>query len=375
MVKRRSIEVGMRVLEQGKYQFDYIDADGVRRRPKFYGSRALADNERRLIQDTLEEGRNPANSERRVLDAIEGYLAHYRGKGIRTVRSRIDNHVAPHWGRKYLQAIDREAVQEWVDKVLDVGGRSPATVDAIYSAFSGVMTYARGKRWIVDTPCVAIDRPAISSRKAPAGAVAMVQAIIPKMPPQYQAMAWVAAGAGLRPAEVRGLAVEDIDIEGCVVHVWRQLESGGFHVSPTFDTPKGSKGKDRTRDVHVHPHMIECLEKHLASHHVSNTWTDHKGKRISLVFTNEGWPVGVDRLQRAWSDAWEDARVTEGDDLAHFHDLRHVYGDLLADAGTPTFHMKAQMGHRNITSTEKYVSSPERRTVAAESTARLFTVS
>jgi integrase len=55
-------------------------------------------------------------------------------------------------------------------------------------------------------------------------------------------------------------------------------------------------------------------------------------------------------IKRGW------AKITTAAGLAdfHFHDLRHVFGNTLSDAGVPLAMLGALLGHSNSRTTERY---------------------
>ncbi|WP_234312677.1 hypothetical protein [Streptomyces sp. NRRL F-5065] len=90
---------------------------------------------------------------------------------------------------------------------------------------STVFTSALEDRVIRANPCSArsVRAPRLEPRKVKPWPAERIMDVRSALPDRYQALVNVAAGCGLRQGEVFGLAVEDVDFLGGVVHVVRQV--------------------------------------------------------------------------------------------------------------------------------------------------------
>jgi integrase len=79
------------------------------------------------------------------------------------------------------------------------------------------------------------------------------------LPRQYQILIDIGAGAGLRHGEALGLSAEDVDLEGGILHVRRQVRPVGGKL--VFSLPKGNK----TRTVPLSGYLVARLEAHMAA--------------------------------------------------------------------------------------------------------------
>jgi integrase len=117
------------------------------------------------------------------------------------------------------------------------------------------------------------------------------------LPDRYQALVNVAAGCGLRQGEGFGLAVEDVDFLGGVVHVVRQVTL--LRPSrPVFAPPKGGK----EREVPLPESVAFALAGHLKRHpaaRITLPWKTLDGPPVtaSLIFTGTmGLPLDRNRF-------------------------------------------------------------------------------
>lgn len=154
------------------------------------------------------------------------------------------------------------------------------------------------------------------------------------LPDRYQALVNVAAGCGLRQGEAFGLAVEDVDFLGGVVHVVRQVKL--LRLSrPVFAPPKGGK----EREVPLPESVAFALAGHLKRHpavRITLPWKTLDGPPVtaSLIFTGTmRLPLDRNRIDdRVWRPALRATGVETGRDNG-MHALRHFYASVLLDAG------------------------------------------
>ncbi|MGJ5753095.1 phage integrase family protein [Streptomyces puniciscabiei] len=168
------------------------------------------------------------------------------------------------------------------------------------------------------------------------------------LPNRYQALVNVAAGFGLRQGEAFGLAVEDVDFLGGVVHVVRQVKL--LRLSrPVFAPPKGGK----EREVPLPESVAFALAGHLKRHpaaRITLPWKTLDGPPVtaSLIFTGPmGLPLDRNRFNdRVWRPALRAAGVETGRDNG-MHALRHFYASVLLDAGESIKALSEYLGHHD----------------------------
>lgn len=130
----------------------------------------------------------------------------------------------------------------------------------------------------------------------------------------------LAIHTGLRQGEILKLEWKDIDFQAESIHV-RDTKSG------------------HNRFVPMNARVIEELK--------SLTRT----KAARFVFPGEGATGHLVEIKRAWTTALKTAGIKG----FCFHDLRHTAGSRLAEAGAHPNTIKEILGHRQLSTTERYM--------------------
>ncbi|MFE5817233.1 tyrosine-type recombinase/integrase [Streptomyces sp. NPDC056479] len=167
------------------------------------------------------------------------------------------------------------------------------------------------------------------------------------MPDPYQALVSVAAGLGLRQGEAFGLAVEDVDFLGGVVHVVRQVKLLQRH-RPVFAPPKGGK----ERDVPLPEPVAFALAAHLKRHPLRRSpcrgrpSMAHRSQRRCSSRVPPPWPWIATASMTAWRSALRAVDVETGRDNG-MHALRDFYASVLLDAGESVKALSEYLGHHD----------------------------
>ncbi|HET8944447.1 MAG TPA: site-specific integrase [Dehalococcoidia bacterium] len=178
---------------------------------------------------------------------------------VSTVSRRVRNQILPYLGGLPLRQIKVDSLRKWLAD-LD-GVISPGTAVVVWGYLSNILDCAVDDERIPKNPCRAktIKAPSKPPNKARAWTRQRVKAVQDALPAQYQILVDIGAGAGLRQGEALGLAVDDVDLVGGVIHVRRQIRSVDGKL--VFSLPKGNK----TRTVPVSDHLAARIEAHMAS--------------------------------------------------------------------------------------------------------------
>ncbi|MFK4108865.1 tyrosine-type recombinase/integrase [Streptomyces sp. NPDC002176] len=190
-----------------------------------------------------------------------------------SVESRLRLHAIPYLGMRPMGSFTPSHLRAWL-RTLEDRGLSAGYRRGIFAHVSTVFTAAVEDRVIRVNPCSArsVQAPRLEPRKVRPWSAEQVKNVPAALPDRYQAMVTLAAGCGLRQGELFGMAVEDVDFLGGLLHVVRQVEllrlcrpvfapprvegSGTFpgrsrwrsrwHVSSTATRPSGSRCPGRT---------------------------------------------------------------------------------------------------------------------------------
>ncbi|MFB8114259.1 tyrosine-type recombinase/integrase, partial [[Kitasatospora] papulosa] len=201
-----------------------------------------------------------------------------------SVEMRLRLHALPHIGKRPIGSFNPTHIRLWM-RILEDAGLSAAYRRGIFAHVSTVFTAAVEDRLIRANPCRArsVKAPRLDPRKVKPWSADRVMAVRAALPERYRALVDPAAGCGLRQGEVFGLAVEDVDFLGGVVHVVRQVKL--LHNRPVFAPPKGGK----EREVPLPESIAFALAGHLTQYpaaEVTLPWKSLDGPPItaSLIF-------------------------------------------------------------------------------------------
>jgi integrase len=249
-----------------------------------------------------------------------------------------------------VRALRPSTIQAWLK------GRSeylrPATVRAVHSHLVAILSAAVDDSLIAKSPCAARSvRPPVRDReKLVPWPEDQVKAVIKALEDQYQAIAVLAAGCGLRRGELFGVAVEDVDFLRGIVHVRRQVKLVGNR--RVFAPPKGGKERDVPLPESIAFMIAAALKSHPARE-VTLPWKMPTGESVTarLMFTNSsGQAIHRSTFdQRVWKPALVAAGVVP--DLRTpapadgLHALRHYYASALLADGVDVRTLSEQLGH------------------------------
>lgn len=225
----------------------------------------------------------------------------------------------------------------------------PRTVKQTVGQLATVLESAVRDRRMAWNPAKLTDRVAMPKRVEAEHlvmAVEVVEAIRAAMPERYRVAVDLMFGAGLRAGEMLGAKLTDVRGIGRghtlrVERQWTPLATGhGF-----ADPKHGSK-----RTVPLVPTLVDRI-----NHHVATFGTGTLGTIVSLP---NGRPMAHSQWSRMWSAAVATAGVAEAGWTPH--DLRHAFGSLHYNAGTPATTVAAWMGHTVAVFQSVYAHRDER---------------
>ncbi|QHC25256.1 tyrosine-type recombinase/integrase [Streptomyces sp. GS7] len=265
-----------------------------------------------------------------------------------SVEGRLRLHATPHLGTRPMASFQPSHIRLWM-RTMEDAGLSAAYRRGIFAHVSTVFTAAVEDRIIRDNPCRArsVKAPRPDPRKIKPWPYERVSAVRGKLPDRYIEMVEPAAGCGLRQGEVFGLAVEDADFLGGVLHIVRQVKL--LRGRPVYAPPKGGK----VRDVPLPESVGFALAAHITRYpprEITLPWKTLEGAPVTatLIFCSpEGLALNRNRFNdRVWRPALRAAGVPTGRDNG-MHALRHFYASVLLDAGESIKALSEYLGHHD----------------------------
>jgi integrase len=274
----------------------------------------------------------------------------------RRIEARV--HLAPFFVTRSIDAIRPQDVLEFVT-VLESKGLSPKSIRNVIGTLSALFNFARSpqRRWATINPCEGLDLPAVPEAvEIRFLTLQEVDSLVDAARPGVfqaidRAMYRTAAMTGLRQGELLALRWRDVDWTAQRIRVRKNWVLG------EFGTPKSKRS---TRSVPMADEVAGALDRLFQA---SRFQADD-----DLVFADQatGEPPYKPGVLKRFRKAMATAQLNE----THvFHDLRHTFWTRMAAAGVPLRTLQEWMGHRDLTTTQRYAgyapSSREVEMVAA----------
>jgi integrase len=334
--RRMRVERGdSRSPSTGGFEIQYTDASGRVRQPVAGGVRAArlsrADAQARNGRDTAR------SATRSFLEVGEEWLelqTHLRPRTHDLYRTALRRHLEPRIGTMAIGDIDEDVIAGVIAE-LELQGLSGWTVRGILVPLGRVLAYAVRERLIPDNPIRRLERrerPHVVRREMRILRSEEIDALLRAATPAYRPLLATAVFTGARQSELLGLQWADLDFDGGVVHVRRQLDRSGSYTEPK--TPKALRG------VVLMPSLAALLEEH----QVRSPY----GEATDPVFaTATGRPMYYRNVTRRGLTAaiTKAGLAREGEPRLRFHDLRHTYASLLIAQGLNVVFISRQLGH------------------------------
>jgi integrase len=283
-----------------------------------------------------------------VAAAGERYRRHLKRAGrkrstIVAVESALRVHLVPFFTDKALDAIRHEDVVDLV-AVLEGKRLSPKSIHNYVGTLSALFNYAKGpqRRWAAVNPCDGVELPGVPEHDEirfldePEWEAVLRHVQAGEYHALDRAFYLTAIMAGLRHGELIALRWRDVDWLAGRIRVRQNWVLG------EFDTPKSRRG---SRSVP----MVDRLAGELDRLHKALGEPGDK----SLVFPDPitGEPFDKAANLRRYRKVLKAAALDETHNL---HGLRHTFGTRMAAAGVPMRTLQEWMGHRDISTTERY---------------------
>lgn len=283
-------------------------------------------------------------------DRWRGHQLH-RASTIARVESALRLHILPILGRLQMAQVRSSHLKGWVKD--RSGHLAASSLAMVYSTVLAPMfTSAVIDKVIGATPCVGIRLPDVPNSEYVIPTADEVHRLHSALPGRYGAVAYLAAGCGLRTGEVFGLEWDDVDFLRREVRVRRQLKAvkgRAPYLGPT-------KTKTSVRTVELPQVVAEALARHrerftpksiMIDDETDPTRTTHRS--ADLVFLTEHTaPVRPSWWWSVWADVIKEAGVSSNINL---RGLRHYFAAVLIFGGANVKTVQLAMGHTTPTIT------------------------
>lgn len=335
---RRSLGTTSRREAEAKYR--QISGKPLARRPR---TKKQAERQAAAV-----EWKTPPRSFGEMADRWEYHLKHRSHMKIGTIEAygvQI-RRWKERWAALPPQGLDPEEIALWHEERIRAPGKTGERTAAGTLKFE-LMALRVFLRWAADKGYIAKipEIPSVNgvSKKEPrALSASQIEALFEAIPghvrPQVRAMEPVlmlGLHAGLRREEIRFLAWNDVDLEAGLLRVTAK---------PPLFSPKSHS----ERSVPLNPELHEFLEG-----------LREANPRADFVCLNcefRQWSLGLSK----WSRELFKAAAIERD-YGTLHRLRHTFGTRLLHGGADIETVRDLMGHADITTTARYLSTTDER--------------
>ncbi|MFL5911207.1 MAG: tyrosine-type recombinase/integrase [Gaiellaceae bacterium] len=259
---------------------------------------------------------------------------HLRSRTHDLYRTALRRHLAPRIGATPIAEVDEDAIAAVIAE-LQEQGLSGWTIRGILVPLGGVLNYAVRRRLIPDNPIRRLERrerPCVVRREMRILQPNEIDALLLAATPPYRPLLATAIFTGARQSELLGLQWADIDFDGGVVHVRRQLDRSGGYTQPK--TPKA------LREIVLMPSLAALLRQHRFG-------SPYSAAADPVFATTTGRPMYYRNVTRRGLVAaiTKAGLAREGEPRLRFHDLRHTFASLLIAQGLNVVFISRQLGH------------------------------
>ena len=284
---------------------------------------------------------------------VREYAAFYRRDLLNrnSTAERLDRvfrlHVDPlPLGRLPMAQVRPSHMRAWVKDRSQV--LAPSTLAVVWSNLTSMFNAAVTDRVIGVSPCRGVKLPRVAHDDHYIPGAEQVHTLAAALPQRYAAIVYLAAGCGLRGAEITGLELDAVDFLQREIDVRQQLVCV-TGVEPYLGPPK-TRGSVRT--VEMPAVVIQALARHIELFPPPEVevWdrTDldqrkHHQRPARLLFvTLAGRPIHRATWAELWAPAARQAGIPKGTGL---HCLRHYFATLLIHHGAGVKRVQLALGH------------------------------
>jgi integrase len=177
--------------------------------------------------------------------------------------------------------------------------------------------------------------------------------------PRWRVALLLASEDGLRIGEIRG--AQWTDIKGETITIRRAIDDRN---------QLGAPKHNRIRTVPLSPATLAALKKlpKRGLYLITRLDDSEQGRKGQKRASGPAGFVGYSGMVKVIKRLYREAKLGEpGDDISPWHSLRHAYGTKLAAANVPLSVIQQLMGHADIRTTMRYVTTTAEQMAAAVS--------
>jgi len=254
----------------------------------------------------------------------------YKPSALRSYEQALERKVLPALGRKRLCALERNDVQDLVDRLVGQGGAASTVRNAVLP-LRAIYRRSLERSEVAVNPTEGLRLPAVRGRRDRVARPKDAEALIEALAGGDRALWASALYGGLRRGELQALRWSDVDFERGVIRVERGWDPVAGPIAPK--SPTGLRRVPLTQTLRRH------LREHLLRQGRGGDGLCF-GSRPERAFDP---PTVAARARAAWRRA--------GLAPISLHECRHTYAAFMIAAGVNAKALQTYLGHSSITVT------------------------
>ncbi len=264
---------------------------------------------------------------------------HCKPSTYRGYRRAIEKHLIPTFGDRPLHLLKREEVKRFI--AIQIGeGKARGTIQNYLVPLKAAFNQAKEDGLVVTNPAERLGKllqPSHDRREEmqplTSGEVHTLLTVAQTQYPSLYPILLCAVRTGMRQGELIGLQWGDLDIRGQFIDVRRGVVLG------EVTTTKSKK----IRRVHISPQLLGVLQR-IKEIRQLEAMSEDKELSEWIFLSPEGLRWDDRNLRRGFYRCLDKAGIRK----VRFHDLRHTYASLMAEAGAPPKFVQQQLGHSSL---------------------------
>jgi integrase len=306
-----------------------------------------------VIESNVTQGRVgiiPKTPAGLVREAMEKWLATFKNRNAKKDEQRARKHLLPAFGDMTITtAQDSAVLLPWLDKVRADGELQEQTLRGLLTLLSGFWSWAVDRRMATMNPVRQLPRKERPKRKEAQADVpwlktdAEVWAVLAVLREPVRTAFWLGNRTGMRPGEVAGLQLRDLD----------QMGEGVIRVQHSYAGPlkEDKKGDGQVKWVPAPADVEKWLGPLLAERRAQGAGDDD----VLFRYVPE---TGRPRKDPTWEGitedlfkhAWREVRlkIPKLKGMRYYHATRHSFVSRCLAAGASMDEVSAAVGHSSI---------------------------
>jgi integrase len=355
-----------------RWRFVYRRSDGTQTSKRGFNSERAARHAHRRLIERVERGEVRHTKEtfgaywERWLARRRPYLEPGTWLGYE-INGR--KRLVPTFGSCALGELSVDAVRDFVAELADAveaGELAPKTVNNALGTLVVCLNDAVEDGLLAVNPALRVDRLPPAHVERDYLRLEEIPRYLDACGEVYRPLAELLVGTGLRISEALGLRLGDLELDdtGGMVVVYRSRKKDSI----------GSTKSDRFRSVEIGPGLAAVLRDHVVRR-AELVPADRAAGFLFVMPVRElkrsrgRWesagvarPLDRNTVSRAWhKQALQDAALRD----MPLHALRHTAAAAWLAAGNSLMYVQRQLGHADISTTERYYGHLERHVLAA----------